>query len=200
MAATKKLFTQKRPSKKRQTLKYKQWKRKIHQGGYAALNKMSLAYKIPTVAEFRESNLARFITPVANDCGSEVTTKELIINWFHLVFLKSHTEAIKENKPNWNQAMNVLFANEYCQAVCNELENLEDMGDWDVVDTEYYMNVIISTRDFKLQQYPGGLIKNFKDRFCAHGEMQLEGIYSLETYAPDVQWTTICLILILEVL
>ncbi len=30
--------------------------------------------------------------------------------------------------------------------------------------------------------------------------MQLEGIYFFDTYAPVIQWTTVCLMLILEVL
>ena len=62
------------------------------------------------------------------------------------------------------------------------------------------MNVIRSTWAFKLKRYPDGLIKKFKARFCARGDMQLEGIDFFETYAPVVQWTTIRLMRILEVL
>ncbi len=40
----------------------------------------------------------------------------------------------------------------------------------------------------------------FKARFCAQGNMQLEGIDFFETYAPVVQWTTIRLMFIWEVL
>ena len=62
------------------------------------------------------------------------------------------------------------------------------------------MNAIRSTWDFKLKQYPDGLIKKFKARFCACGDMQLEGIYLFETYAPVVQWTTVSLMLIIDIL
>ena len=62
------------------------------------------------------------------------------------------------------------------------------------------MNVIGSTWAFELKRYPDGLIKKFKARFCARGDQQLEGIDFSETYAPVVQWTTVCLMLILEVL
>jgi hypothetical protein len=48
--------------------------------------------------------------------------------------------------------------------------------------------------------YPDGLIKKFKARFCARGDQQLEGINFFETYAPVVQWTTIHLMFVLEVL
>jgi len=61
-------------------------------------------------------------------------------------------------------------------------------------------NVIKSTWAFKCKQYPDGLVKNFKAHFCARGDMQLEGIDFFETYAPVVQWTTIRLMFILEVL
>ena len=62
------------------------------------------------------------------------------------------------------------------------------------------MNVLKSTWAFKLKRYPDGLIKKFKARFCARGDMQLEGIDFFKTYAPVIQWTTVRLMLILEVL
>ena len=52
------------------------------------------------------------ITLAANDCGYEGTTNELIVNWFHQLFLKDHAEASKEDNPNWNQAMNGPVADE----------------------------------------------------------------------------------------
>jgi hypothetical protein len=61
-------------------------------------------------------------------------------------------------------------------------------------------NVIQSTWAFKCKRFRNGLIKKFKARFCAQGDMQLEGVDFFETYAPVVQWTTIRLMLILEVL
>ena len=62
------------------------------------------------------------------------------------------------------------------------------------------MNVIRSTWDFKLNWYPDGLIKKFKARFCARGDMQLEVIYLFDTYALVFQWTTIFLMLIIEMI
>ena len=51
-----------------------------------------------------------------------------------------------------------------------------------------------------LKRYPDGVVKKFKARFCARGDQQLEGVDFFETYAPVVQWTTVRLMLILEVL
>ena len=62
------------------------------------------------------------------------------------------------------------------------------------------MNVIDSISAFKLKRFPDGLIKKFKARFCARGDQQLEGIDFFETYTPVVQWTTVRMMLILEIL
>ena len=74
------------------------------------------------------------------------------------------------------------------------------MGAWGAVDRDDDMNVIRSTWAFKLKRYPGRLIKNFKDRFCARGYMQLEEIYFFSNYAPVVQCRTTRLMLIIEIL
>ena len=89
--------------KKYQRLKYKQWKYKFHEGRYAATNKMILETEIP---------LDRFRTLYVNDCVYEGKTKEFIINWVHPLLLKDRYEDIKEDNPNWNQAMNGQFVDE----------------------------------------------------------------------------------------
>ena len=53
---------------------------------------------------------------------------------------------------------------------------------------------------FKIKRFTDGLIKKFKARFCVSGDQQIEGINFFKTYAPVVQWTTVRLMLILEVL
>jgi hypothetical protein len=58
------------------------------------------------------------------------------------------------------------------------------MNAWEVVERTLDMNVIRSTWAFKIKRYPDGLIKKFKARFCARGDMQVEGIDFFETYAP----------------
>ena len=89
--------------KNHQRLKYKKWKHKLREGGDSALNKMSLENTIPTVYDLIESTLAIFITLVANDCGYEGKTKELIFNLFHPLLFLHHSQASKYNNPNWNQ-------------------------------------------------------------------------------------------------
>ena len=92
------------------------------------------------------------------------------------------------------------FANDYWKAMEVEIFTLESIDTWDVVEREDDMNIINSTWAFKCKRCPNGLIKKFKARFCACGDQQLEGIDFSETYAPMVQWTTIHLMFVLEIL
>jgi hypothetical protein len=57
------------------------------------------------------------------------------------------------------------------------------------------MNVLKSTLAFKLKRLPDGTAYSYKARFCARGDFRKEGVDFFKTYAPVVQWSTICLIL-----
>ena len=70
--------------------------------------------------------------------------------------------------------MNGPFADEYWAAACDEVETLEKINAWEVVEIEVGMNVLCSTWAFKCKRYPDGLIKKFKARFCARGDQQME--------------------------
>ena len=155
---------------------------------------------VPSVESLMASPLSRFIHFAANDCGYGGTRHELIANWVHPLFLKAKSEASKSDNPNWRQAMNGPFKEEYWKAACKEIETLESMDAWEVVDREGHMNVIDAIWAFKLKRFPDGMVKKFKARFCARGDQQLEGIDFFETYAPVVQWTTVRMMLILEIL
>lgn len=104
--------------------------------------------------------------------------------------------AAKANKtsgdnPNYNQAMNGPVADEYWEAACDEVQTLENMTAWEVVEQKVGMNVMSLTWAFKCNRYPDGLIKKLKAHFCARGHQQIEGVYYFETHAPVVMWTTI---------
>ena len=120
------------------------------------------------------------------------------MNHVHPLFLKSKAAASAEDNLNWRQAMNDQFSDKYLEAAVTEI--LEFMKAWEVVERQDDTNVLRSIWVFKLKRYPDGLIENFKARFCARGDMQLEGINFFEKYAPVVQWENVRLMLILEVL
>ena len=153
-----------------------------------------------TVEDIMDCPLSKFIHFAANDCGYSGSRLELVTNWIHPLFLKARSEASKEDNPSWKEAMRGDFADEFWEACKVELKTLVDMKAWDVVDRPLDANVIESIWAFKIKRFPDGLIKKFKARFCARGDQQLEGIDFFETYAPVVQWTTVHLLLILEVL
>ena len=138
------------------------------------LNFMHLEESIPTITELLDSPIFNYITLAANDCGYSGTAEELIVNYVHPLFLKAKAAASSEDNPNWRQAMNGQFADEYWDAAVSEIETLESMKAWEVVDQEDDMNVIRSTWAFKLKRYPDGLIKKIKACFYARGDIQLE--------------------------
>ena len=69
-----------------------------------SLSMLTLTNGIPTVAEWMDSPLAKYITLAANDCGYGGTGEELIVSYVHPLFLKAHSVASKEDNPNWSQA------------------------------------------------------------------------------------------------
>ena len=62
------------------------------------------------------------------------------------------------------------------------------------------MNSIESTFSFKLKIFSSGQINIFKAIICAWDDHKLEGVDYVDTYAPVVQWNTVRLMLILEVI
>ena len=160
----------------------------------------SMVWDVPTVDALLHSDLARFVHFAAADCGYAGSMEHLTINWLHPLILAAKARGNDADNPNWFQAMNGPFAQEYWEAACLEIETLERMESWEVVEREDEMNILPSTWAFKCKRYPDGLIKKFKARFCARGDRQLEGIDYFETYAPVVMWVTIRLLLILECL
>eukprot|EP00956_Cyclotella_meneghiniana_P015936 scaffold24808_cov102-Cyclotella_meneghiniana.AAC.1 len=156
--------------------------------------------EVPTVEALMACPLSKFIHFAANDCGYSGSRYDLIANWVHPLFLKAKSEASKEDNPSWKQAMSGPFKEEYWKAAIKEIETLESMDVWEVVDRTDDTNVIDSIWAFKLKRFPDGMVKKFKARFCARGDQQLEGVDFFETYAPVVQWTTVRLMLILEIL
>ncbi len=87
----------------------------------------------PTIEELLASLLYKFITFAANVCGYSDTFTEIFVNAF---FLKAKSEASKEDNPNWHQAMNGPFADEYWKAAEREIVTLEGMGEWGMVEHE----------------------------------------------------------------
>jgi len=120
---------------------------------------------------------------------------ELLEDWTPMALA---AKASDEDTPNWSQAMNGPNREGFWDACKTEVNTLEGMDTWDVVDRESWMNVLPSTWAFKVKRFPSGLIKRLKARFCARGDKQIEGVDFFDTFAPVVSWTTVRLMLVLS--
>jgi len=97
-----------------------------------------------------------------NNSNYSGSTKDLIANYVHPLFLKAKAQASAEDNPNWNQAMNGDAADQYWQACKNELATLEKMKSWEVVDIPPGKHILGSTWAFKLKRFPDGRLRNTK--------------------------------------
>ena len=98
------------------------------------------------------------------------------------------------------EAMHGSFADEFWKAAAIKVETLEAMDAQEVVEHTEDTNVLQLTQAYKLKCFPAGLIKKFKVQFLVREDQHIEGIGFHESYPPVVQWTTNCLMFILEVL
>ena len=69
--------------------------------------------------------------------------------------------------------------------------NLGSTIAWEIVEQDDNMNGIQSTWYFKCKRYLDGLLNNFKARFCASSNHQLEVTDFFDTCALVVQCTTV---------
>ena len=125
---------EKKLSQKRKRLRYKQYRHRLKEEFMMTLNSMHLDDSIPTITELLDSPISKFITIAANYCGYEGTTQDLIVNYVHPLFLEAKADVSQEDNPNWRQAMNGQFADEYWEAAVTEIETLESMHAWEVVE------------------------------------------------------------------
>ena len=86
------------------------------------------------------------------------------VEHFHLLFLS--TKANAEDNPSWSEATNGLMSKGFWKAMDTELETLTRKEAWDIVDRTENMNVLESTRAFKVKRYPDGTLRKLKARFC----------------------------------
>ena len=121
-----------------------------------------------------------------------------LVEWMHPMILAAKANA--EDCPNWEEAMNGPFKEGYWEACEKELQTLQDMDAWDIVDRKGWMNVLPSTWAFKCKRFPHGGIRKLKSRFCCRGDRQIEGVDYFDTFAPVVNWTTVRLMLILSII
>ena len=114
------------------------------------------------------------------------------------MLLKAKAVASNKDNPNWWEATRIPLAHDYWRADCKEVENLQNMGAWEIVDHTIDMHVLYLSRSFKIKRFPSVLINKFKARFCAKCDQKLDGVDYFDIYAPLFQWATVRLMLIFK--
>ena len=101
-----------------------------------------------------------------------------------------------KNNPSYDMAMNGPSREGHIEACNKEMQTLINMGVWEVVDREPWMNVLPSTWALKAKLFPSGLIRKLKARLCCRGNKQVKNVEYFETFAPVVSWTTVRLLIL----
>jgi Reverse transcriptase (RNA-dependent DNA polymerase) len=90
----------------------------------------------------------------------------------------------------------------YRAAILLEIEQLEKLECWDVMGQSELpsgANILPGTWAFKLKRYPDGRARKHKARFCARGDLQIEGKDYTDKWAPVVSWSTVRMLLCLSI-
>jgi transposase InsO family protein len=107
-----------------------------------------------------------------------------------LVVVKN-TEVIKSEPTTWDEMMNSKDRDKWLEAVNAEINSLNNMNTWTIINKEPNQKLINSKWIFKIKYKPDGEIERYKARLVAKGFMQKEGIDYGETFAPVVRTETL---------
>ncbi|MHA7927753.1 MAG: reverse transcriptase domain-containing protein, partial [Marinobacter sp.] len=143
------------------------------------------------VETIRSDEFSRMWSLVEQEKDFDLDTFE----WIHPLILAA--KANTEDNPSWEEAMNGPLADGYWEAARKEIDTLERMDVWEVVDRLAEMNVLPSTWAFKCKRFPDGSVRKLKGRFCCRGDRQIDGVDydSEEIFSPVVSWHTVRLLL-----
>ena len=96
-------------SKKRKSFNYKQYERRLREGGEMPLNNAQVKEQCPAAADILDSLIAKFITLATNYCGYGGAMEYMIVNYFHPLSLKTKVVASLEDNSNWREVTTGFF-------------------------------------------------------------------------------------------
>ena len=161
----------------------------------------SMLFEVDTIEDLMQSPLSNIITLAVNECvysGPQLTP---ICQDISPHFLSAKTGLSKEDNPGWKEAMAGDEAQQYWEAAKTEIATLEKMEAWDVVPISSVPKgqpILGTLWTFKRKRLPSGVIKKYKARLTARGDMQVEGVDFNEVWAPVCSWTTVRLMFTLQ--
>ena len=104
--------------------------------------------------------------------------------------------------PSLIEALSGPYANEWREAMTEEIKALLDRNTWTVIEkSELPSNakVVPSTWAFRIKRFPNGDFRKFKARFCVRGDLQKKSVNDIQTYSPVAQWASVRLFLLLSI-
>jgi hypothetical protein len=72
-----------------------------------------------------------------------------------------------------------------------DINNFECIPKIDLPPRTRYLDLIWT---YIRKHHPAGSLKKYKVRLCVNGSRQIQGIDYTESFAPVVQWSTICMV------
>ena len=103
-------------------------------------------------------------------------------------------QTVRTAPPNLAQAWAQKDWPEWDQSICCQLEQLENMGAWELVNPPKGANIIRSHFIFHYQHNAAGKIASRKVRLVSQGFSQQEGVDYNETFSPMAKLSAICII------
>ena len=85
-------------------------------------------------------------------------------------------KANDKDNPSWEEAINGPLAEGYMVSAQTEIDTLEKLKVWEVLEQKHWMNVLPSTGAFKCKRFPDGSVRKLKGQFCACGDCQIEDV------------------------
>ena len=104
------------------------------------------------------------------------------------------------DNPTLIEAMNDPDSTGFMSAKEKEIETLITKQAFVIIYKELWMHIVSSVWAFRRKRIPHGTNRKLKARICARVFKQKEGIEYFETFAPSVQWMTVCVCRIMIIL
>ncbi len=117
------------------------------------------------------------------------------INCFSMV---AQSSIVLNETFTYKQAMKEKDFTDFVLAMVHKVDDHEKHGHWTIIqhcDMPANSMTIMGIWSFKRKRYPDGALNKHKARLCAHGGMKTWGQKYLDTYAPVMNWASVCLIL-----